>query len=127
MAQYLFSVWHIGAYPTPSEEEMAAMFAAVGAFNDKMRDAGALVFGCGIDDPAPSVIVDGTGAEPTTRPGRFAAGPEIRAAEANTVIESISDHFDRRSWDDPSVGEVLEGFHTVRESIGDHGPAQPLR
>ena len=28
MAQYLFSVWHIGAYPTPSEEEMAAMFAA---------------------------------------------------------------------------------------------------
>ena len=77
MAQYLFSVWHIGAYPTPSEEEMAAMFAAVGAFNDKMRDAGALVFGCGIEDPASSVIVDGTGAEPTTRPGRFAAGPEI--------------------------------------------------
>ena len=87
MAQYLFSVWHIGAYPTPSEEEMAAMFAAVGAFNDKMRDAGALVFGCGIEDPASSVIVDGTGAEPTTRPGRFAAGPEIEAPSVEAAHE----------------------------------------
>jgi hypothetical protein len=77
MAQYLFSVWHLGAYPTLSEQEMAAMYAAVGAFNDMLRDAGALVFACGLEDAASSVVIDGTGAQVTSRPGRIADGPEV--------------------------------------------------
>ena len=81
MAQYLFSVWHLGAYPTLSEQEMAAMYAAVGAFNDMLRDAGALVFACGLEDAASSVVIDGTGAQVTSR-----GQPQQRSVHPGTAI-----------------------------------------
>jgi hypothetical protein len=48
MTQYLLSVHHAGAGPDLTEEEMRRSFADVGAFNDKVTDAGAFVFAGGL-------------------------------------------------------------------------------
>jgi hypothetical protein len=48
MSQFLLSVWHDGEYPTPAPEVLEQMFAQVGAFNDDLAAAGAMVFGGGL-------------------------------------------------------------------------------
>lgn len=75
MAQYLLAVHHApglqhsGTGASASEEDMQSAFAAVGEFNTGLSGSGALVFACGLTDPADAVTVDGTGAEPASEPG----------------------------------------------------------
>ena len=48
MKQYLLSVHMPADAPTPSEEEIAAMYAAVDAFNAELQAAGGWVFAGGL-------------------------------------------------------------------------------
>ncbi len=50
MAQYLISVWHDGDYEVDFEgEDMQRIVAQVDAFNQEVMDAGAWVFGGGLE------------------------------------------------------------------------------
>jgi len=60
MTQYLFSVHHDYSKPLhDNEDDVQAMFAAVGAFNKKAMDAGEFVFAGGVEEPASATVVDG--------------------------------------------------------------------
>ncbi len=79
MTQYLLSVHHApeeyntssehGAYQ--DEAEMAAAYAATGAFNQKLMDEGMWVFGGGLMPPETTTTVDGRGAEVVYSDGPF--------------------------------------------------------
>lgn len=76
MAQYMLSVHHREGDPTPDEEAMQAMFAAVGAFNEEVRAAGAWVFAGGLHPIEVATTVDGTGPEVVITDGAFAESKE---------------------------------------------------
>lgn len=76
MSQYLLSVHHGPSDPTPAEDEIQQMFADVGAFNDKVRDAGAWVFAGGLEGIESSTTVDATGAEAVVTDGPFSESKE---------------------------------------------------
>lgn len=76
MAQFLLSVHHGVGDPMPPEEEVQQMFAAVGAFNDKVREAGKWVFAGGLEGIESATTVDATGSEPVVVDGPFAESKE---------------------------------------------------
>ena len=49
MSQYLLSVHDVKDGPQPSDEELPKIYAAVDAFNQEVRDAGAWVFAGGLE------------------------------------------------------------------------------
>jgi hypothetical protein len=57
MTEYMLSVHHDGAVPTMSDDEMQAAFAAVEAFNEEVRQAGAWVFAGGLQLPSSATTV----------------------------------------------------------------------
>jgi hypothetical protein len=76
MTQYLLSVWHAEGDPTPPEDEVQRMYAAVGAFNQQIRDEGSWVFAGGLHPPTTATVVDGTGSEVVTTDGPFSESKE---------------------------------------------------
>lgn len=76
MAQYLLCVHHSPAAPVPTEEEMPAMFAAVGAFNDDLRASGRWVFAGGLHGIESSTTVDARGDEVLVTDGPFSESKE---------------------------------------------------
>jgi hypothetical protein len=71
MTQYLFSV-HGGAETyARSPEEMQPMFDAVGAYNQKARDAGIWVFAGGLQPGDLATVVDNTGEAPIVTDGPY--------------------------------------------------------
>jgi hypothetical protein len=76
MTQYLLSVHHREGDPVPEDAEVQRMFRDVGAFNERLRDAGHWVFAGGLEDIAVSTTVDGRGAEPIITDGPFAEAKE---------------------------------------------------
>jgi hypothetical protein len=56
MTQYLLAVHHAGVFPDLPFEEWRESFADTGAFNDKLRDAGAFVFAGGLLPESATVV-----------------------------------------------------------------------
>ncbi|GAA2495744.1 YciI family protein [Terrabacter carboxydivorans] len=63
-----------GSYP--SREEMLDAFADTGAFNDRLRAEGRLVFADGLEPATTATTVDGQGERPT-----FTDGPYLETKE----------------------------------------------
>ncbi|PVG84220.1 hypothetical protein DDE18_00835 [Nocardioides gansuensis] len=78
MTQYLLSVHQAEGDDMPtSMEELQPIFDAVDAFNQKVRDAGAWVFGGGLQGIESATTVDGTGdGAPVVTDGPFAESKE---------------------------------------------------
>ncbi|MGN9809512.1 YciI family protein [Micromonospora sp. BQ11] len=80
MPRYLLSVHgpaertEFGTYP--SREAMAQAFADTGAFNEKLRRDGHLVFADGLEPATTATTVDGQGERPT-----FTDGPYLETKE----------------------------------------------
>lgn len=76
MPEYMLSVHHTTTDPPPSGEEMERMFADVGAFNERVREAGAWVFAGGLMPRETATTVDHTGEEAVVTDGPFAESKE---------------------------------------------------
>ena len=76
MAQYLLSVHHAPDADFGDEAEVQEIFAAVDAFNDKVREAGKWVFAGGLEGIESATTVDATGTEPVVTDGPFAESKE---------------------------------------------------
>ncbi len=93
MTQYLLSVHHVGDYPTPGEEEMQRMFAAVGPFNTELQETGAWVFAGGLLPRDTATVVDASRAEALITDGPFSESKEqlggfwvIEAADLDAAL-----------------------------------------
>jgi hypothetical protein len=94
MTQYMISVSHTGPYPDPTTDEAQAMFAATGAFNDKLMASGQWVFGGGLLPLDTSTSVDGTGDDVLVTDGVFSESKEylggfwvIEAADLDEALK----------------------------------------
>lgn len=76
MTQYLLSVHHSDSEVFPEGEELQRIFDAVERFNDKVRDAGAWVFGGGLQPIEMATTVDASGAEVMVVDGPYAESKE---------------------------------------------------
>jgi hypothetical protein len=93
MPEYMLSVNHTADEATPSAEEMERMFADVGAFNERVRAAGAWVFAGGLMPRETATTVDSTGEAPVLTDGPFAETKEwlggfwiIEAADLDAAL-----------------------------------------
>ena len=94
MPKYLLSVWGREDDPTPPDDEVQAMFAAVGRFNDEVREEGALVFAGGLHPADTATVVDGRGGDVVTTDGPYAESKEqmggfwvLEAADLDAAID----------------------------------------
>jgi hypothetical protein len=75
MTQYLLAVNHttedLAAMDALPPEELQALFAATGRFNEKLQAEGAWVFAGGLQTHDATTTVDGTGAEVVITDGPF--------------------------------------------------------
>lgn len=76
MTQYMMTVHTVDGEAVPTGDDLERMYANVGAFNQKLMDAGIWVFGGGLEDIAAATTVDATGAEPIITDGPFAEAKE---------------------------------------------------
>jgi hypothetical protein len=76
MKQYLLAVHMIADTPTPSQEEMQAMYASVDAFNTELQASGGWVFAGGLYPPSSATVVTARGGEVVTTDGPFAETKE---------------------------------------------------
>jgi hypothetical protein len=76
MRQYLLSVHMVEGEPTPADEDVQRMYAAVDAFNAELQSAGAWVFAGGLYPPATATVVRGQGGQVITTDGPFAEAKE---------------------------------------------------
>jgi hypothetical protein len=98
MPHYLLSV-HGPAVRTEfgnygSKEAMEEAFAATGAFNDKLRGDGYLVFAGGLEPATTAIVVDGQGDAPVTTDGPYLDSQEsiggfwvIEAPDLDTALK----------------------------------------
>lgn len=71
MTQYLLSVHHGDDLTMPEGVSMEQVFADVDAFNNRLQDAGAWVFGGGLLPASSATVVDATGPEVVTTDGPY--------------------------------------------------------
>lgn len=76
MPEYMLSVHHTTSDAEPSAQEMERMFADVDAFNDRVKQAGAWVFGGGLMPRETATSVDNTGDAPVVTDGPFIEAKE---------------------------------------------------
>ena len=76
MTQYLMAVHH-DYDSTPPEDEVQQMYADTDAFNKKLTDAGAWVFGGGLEAPSTATVVRSEGGEVLTTDGPYAEAKEV--------------------------------------------------
>ncbi len=94
MTQYLMSVHVAEGEPEPPAEVIQQMYKDVDAFNRKLMDAGAWVFGGGLEAPETATVVRSQGGEILTTDGPFAEGKEhlggfnvIQAPDLDAALE----------------------------------------
>lgn len=94
MTQYLLSVYPDPAVFTMSEEELAPMFAATGAFNDELQAAGSFVFAGGLHPAESATVVRADGGAVAITDGPYAETKEhiggfwiIEAPDLDTALE----------------------------------------
>ena len=76
MKNYMLAVHYVEGADVPGEEEMMAAFAAVEAYNDRLKEANRWVFACGLEAPSTSTVVDNTGDQLLTTDGPFSEAKE---------------------------------------------------
>ena len=77
MTQYLLSVHHDYSKPLFDENtDVQAMYAAVGAFNEKIIAAGEMLFAGGLEEPSTATVVGASHGAPITTDGPFAEAKE---------------------------------------------------
>ena len=76
MPKYLLSVWGSEDDPTPTDEEMQEMFAAVDRFNQQAQAEGAWVFAGGLHPASTATVVDGRGSDAVTTDGPYVESKE---------------------------------------------------
>ncbi len=77
MAQYLLSVWHDEEYEVDfSTAEAQKLGAQVGAFNTKIQEAGAWVFGGGLQPASSATVVRSSDGEISMIDGPYAESKE---------------------------------------------------
>mgnify|MGYP002362676938 FL=1 len=94
MPEYLLSVHHVVGEEMPTDPAvLEQMFAAVGAFNDRLQQEGAWVFAGGLQPIEAATTVDNTGAEAIVTDGPFAESKEwlggfwiIEAADLDAAL-----------------------------------------
>jgi hypothetical protein len=67
----MLAVHHSPDTPQPSPDEMQQAFQQVDAFNEEVRNAGAWVFGGGLQEPDVATVVHGYGDEVVMTDGPF--------------------------------------------------------
>ena len=76
MSQYLLSVFYVEGQEPPGDEVIKEMYADVDALNQKLMDAGAWVFGGGLETPDIATVVRADGDDVLTTDGPFAESKE---------------------------------------------------
>jgi hypothetical protein len=94
MPKYLLSVWGREDDPTPPDDEIQEMYAAVGKFNEEVRESGSWVFAGGLHPASTATVVDGRGGDVVTTDGPYAESKEqmggfwvLEAADLDAAIE----------------------------------------
>ncbi|HEY1833386.1 MAG TPA: YciI family protein [Solirubrobacteraceae bacterium] len=94
MTQYLLSVHGVEGQEPPSGEQREAMFAAVDAFNQEVRAAGAWVFAGGLESTDTATVVRVDSGETVLTDGPFAESKEhiggfwiIEAADLDAALK----------------------------------------
>lgn len=98
MTQYLLSVQHTDADYAAMDDipqaEIEQMYATVGAFNERLQEAGAWVFAGGLMPPSSATGVDNTGDAPVLHDGPYAESKEhmgglwiIEAPDLDAALE----------------------------------------
>ena len=99
MTQYMLSVHMVeGEAPYASDEEMQQAYKDTDAFNARLQEQGAWVFGGGLHPADTATVVDGTGAEVITTDGPFAEAKEqiggfwvIEAPDLDAALKLAAD------------------------------------
>lgn len=94
MAQYLLSVWHDEEYVVDfSSDDVQHLVEQVGAFNERLSDAGAMVFACGLQ-PASTAAVTRPDGSTTTGPyagnGKQMGGFWVIEAETPDAAQALA-------------------------------------
>ena len=76
MKQYLLSVHYVEGQAPPPPETIQQMYKDVEAVNQEMRDAGAWVFGGGLEEPSIATVVREEDGRIVTTDGPFAEAKE---------------------------------------------------
>jgi hypothetical protein len=94
MTQYMLAVHHSPDAPPPAPEDMQKAFQQVDRFNQKVMDAGAWVFGGGLEPPDIATVVRSEGGDTITTDGPFAESKEqlggfwvIEAPDLDAALE----------------------------------------
>lgn len=95
MTQYLLAVHHANAFPDMPKEEWLQSFADTGVLNDKMQEAGALVFAGGLrGGPESATVVRQSGGEIVVTDGPYTETKEhlggfwiITAADLDEALD----------------------------------------
>lgn len=77
MTQYMLSVIHDHNVPMPAGDELAALFADVDAFNQKVTANGQWVFGGGLCPPTSATVVTNVDGKVTTTDGPYVETKEM--------------------------------------------------
>ena len=76
MKQFILSVHYVEGEAPPEPEVMQQMFKDVDAYNQELQDAGAWVFGCGLEAPNIATVVREQDGQIVTTDGPFAESKE---------------------------------------------------
>ena len=100
--QFLISVIDDTHRPGPPSD-----MAAIGRFNDRLRDEGHWVYANGLTEPSAAIVIDGRGDEPIYSSGPVHDSPEFVAGF--WVIEAA----------DPDVAKKIaaEGSHVCQRKV----------
>ncbi|WP_255657683.1 YciI family protein [Aeromicrobium sp. Leaf350] len=94
MTQYMLSVQHTGAYPAMDSPEAQEMFAATGAFTDKLQASGQWVFVGGLQGVDTATRIDARGGDAVVTDGAYVESKEHLAGfwviEAADLDEAIA-------------------------------------
>lgn len=94
MTQYMLSVRHTGAYPAMDSPEAQRMFAATGAFTDRLKANGQWVFVGGLQGPETATTIDARDETPVVTDGVFPESKEHLAGfwviEATDLDEALT-------------------------------------
>ncbi|HVF32326.1 MAG TPA: YciI family protein [Acidimicrobiales bacterium] len=96
MPQYLLSVHMVEGEPSPPEDVVQDMYAAVDRFNAKVQEAGVWVFAGGLHPADTATVVDNTkGGDPIVTDGPFS---EAKEQIGGFWIVEVADLDDALKW-----------------------------
>ena len=94
MTQYMLSVPSTEGEVIPEGDDLQRMYTQVGAFNQKIMDAGSWVFGAGLEPIETATTIDATGTETVITDGPFVEAKEwiggfwiIEAPDLDAALE----------------------------------------